>query len=69
MGIDTRELGGACKSCDNCIYSDEIYEIDSLYEFYESHEVVIPVTVCFAFDTPEYKSKCHVCHYWKGQFD
>ena len=53
MEINLCELGMACKSCDNCKYSDILED---------------GMMVCFAdigFNV-QAVSSCHVCHYWKG---
>ena len=52
IGIDTRELGGACKSCDNCIYLDYLED---------------GMPICFAEEQAALTSPSWMCLLWKGK--
>jgi hypothetical protein len=54
MAIDVRELGGACKSCDNCKYADILED---------------GMMVCFAEDFVYPTSKNWMCGLWKGKIE
>lgn len=53
MGIDTRELGNACKNCGNCKHCDTLED---------------GMMLCFIFEEDPYPvSMCYVCNLWKGK--